>query len=468
VTGLPACFKAYDVRGRVPDDLDEPLAERIGQAFVALLQQDEPASTTRPRVAVGRDVRLSSPRLSAALVHGLTRAGADVLDLGLVGTEMVYFAVFHLGLQGGIMVTASHNPAGYNGMKLVRADARPVSADSGLHQLGRAASSGRSLPSARRGGRAERHDVSAAYLDHALATIDPAALTGLHVVADAGNGCAGPVLEQLAERLPCRLTVLRGEPDGSFPTGVPNPLLPGNREHCSAAVRRHGAELGIAFDGDFDRCFFFDERGRFIEGYYLVGLLAGQVLSRTPGGRILHDPRLYWNTVEVVRQAGGQPILARTGHAFIKERMRTADAVYGGEMSAHHYFRSFRYCDSGMIPWLVVAEILGRTGQSLSSLVADRMSRFPCSGEINRRVADQPAVVQRVLGRYQEAARSVDHTDGISLEFAEWRFNLRSSNTEPLLRLNVETRGDAALLRVKTAELLALVDGPPTDGGGTA
>jgi len=441
-----SCFKAYDIRGRVPDELNEDIAYRIGRAFAQHLKPR--------RVAVGRDVRLSSQALLDALARGLMDGGSDVLDIGLCGTEEVYFATFHHGLDGGIMVTASHNPMDYNGMKLVREGSRPISGDSGLHTIRELAEQGRFLDVSP--GRREHHEDKRAYVDHLLSYVADTPLQPLKIVANAGNGGAGPVMQQLADRLPCEILPLYFEPDGSFPHGIPNPLLPENREATARGVREHGADLGIAWDGDFDRCFFFDESGRFIEGYYLVGLLACAMLAREPGARIIHDPRLTWNTMEQVRDAGGVAVQSKTGHAFIKERMRAEDAVYGGEMSAHHYFREFAYCDSGMIPWLLVAALMSRTGKPLSALVDERMRAYPCSGEINFRVADVAASVARVREHYQPL--SLDTTDGISLEFERWRFNLRASNTEPLLRLNVETRGDPALLARRTAELTALIE----------
>ncbi|AZK59355.1 Mannose-1-phosphate guanylyltransferase [Candidatus Desulforudis audaxviator] len=449
------CFKAYDIRGRVPDDLNEDIAYAVGQAYTALFR---PA-----RVVVGRDVRHSSPPLSRALIRGLTDSGVDVLDIGLCGTEQVYFATFDLGVDGGIMVTASHNPVDYNGMKLVRKEARPVSGDSGLREMEALLAGGdlaARLPKrARPPGRVTRVEIMDRYVAHLLRYVDVSILKPYKVVCNAGNGGAGLVIDALEKHLPFRFSKYFFEPDGTFPNGVPNPLLPENRRVTSEAVLREGADIGIAWDGDFDRCFLFDEKGAFVEGYYIVGLLAGHQLALHPGAKIIHDPRLTWNTIEIVRQAGGIPVLNKTGHAFIKERMRAEDAVYGGEMSAHHYFRDFAYCDSGMIPWLLVLEIMSRTGKPLSELVGERMRLFPISGEINRSVADPAAVLARVRARYEPEALNVDETDGISLEFERWRFNLRLSNTEPVVRLNVETRGDEALLRQKTAEILAEMDG---------
>jgi phosphomannomutase/phosphomannomutase/phosphoglucomutase len=441
-----SCFKAYDVRGRVPEELDEDLAFRIGRAYAALLA---PA-----RVVVGRDVRTSSRPLSAALASGLTDSGVEVYELGLCGTEQVYFYTSHLKADGGIMVTASHNPLDYNGMKFVREGSRPISGDCGLKELESLVAGQAFPPATTSRGKQVSVDGLSAYLTHLLSYVDLGALKPLKVVANAGNGCAGPVLDRLAGHLPFQFIKLFNEPDPTFPQGVPNPLLPENRQATSRAVREHKADVGLAWDGDFDRCFFFDEQGDFIEGYYLVGLLAQGLLAQHPGSAIIHDPRLTWNTMEMVREAGGRPVMSKTGHAFIKERMRLESALYGGEMSGHHYFRDFAYCDSGMIPWLLVLEIMSRQGRPLSALVRDRMERYPVSGEINRRLADPDAALGRIEAFYGDAALHCDYTDGLSLEFQQWRFNLRKSNTEPVLRLNVETRQDPVLLREKTAELL--------------
>ncbi len=444
------CFKAYDVRGRVPDELNEEIARRIGRAY---------ATVIRPgRVVVGHDVRLSSEAIKGGLVEGLLEQGVDVHDIGLCGTEEIYFATFHAGMDGGIAVTASHNPRDYNGMKFVREGSRPISGDTGLFDIKALAEGDRAWPVAARRGRLQPLDISGAYVQHLLSYIDVPALRPLKIVVDAGNGGAGRVIDLLEPRLPFEFVKLHHEPDGRFPNGVPNPLLPENRAATIDAVRRHGADMGIAWDGDFDRCFFFDEKGDFIEGYYVVGLLAEAFLRSRGPGRIVHDPRLTWNTVDIVRSMGGEPVQSKTGHAFIKERMRLEDAVYGGEMSAHHYFRDFAYCDSGMIPWLLVAALLCGGEQPLSALVERRMAAYPCSGEINRSVADPAAVLARVEAAYRDAAQSVEHVDGLSMEFPRWRFNLRLSNTEPVVRLNVETRGDRDLMEARTAELLELVE----------
>ncbi len=446
------CFKAYDVRGRIPDELDPDLAYRIARGYAAFV---------RPRrVAVGHDIRLSSPDFAAAVSRGLAESGVDVVDIGRCGTEEVYFATFHLELDGGIMVTASHNPADYNGLKFVREKAKPISADTGLAEIERLVLAG-TFPASERKGTIAHRDLSEEYAAHLLSYVDPKGLKPLTIVSNPGNGGAGPVVERLERDLPFRIVRVHHEPDGTFPNGIPNPLLPERREATAEAVRREKADLGVAWDGDFDRCFLFDETGGFIEGYYIVGLLAEEILRANPGAKIVHDPRMTWNTLEIVRERAGVAIQSKSGHAFMKEVMRREDAVYGGEMSAHHFFRTFSYCDSGMIPWLLVAEQISRTGTPLSALVGERMRRFPASGEINRRVADAAEAMARVKAAYAGKAASIDEIDGIGIEFPDWRFNLRASNTEPVVRLNLESRGDRALLEAKTAEVLEALGGEP-------
>lgn len=445
------CFKAYDIRGQVPADLNDDVAYRIGRALVAEL-----GGRT---YVVGRDMRLESPGLSLALIKGLTEGGADVIDIGLCGTEEVYFATSHHQADGGVMITASHNPKGYNGMKLVREQSRPISGDTGLNDIRQRVEAGSLGEPAAKPGQVREVFDKTAYIDHLLTYVNLDTLKPLKVLADPGNGAVGPVIELLKARLPLDITLINGEPDGNFPNGIPNPLLPENRDLTRQAVLDTGADMGIAFDGDFDRCFFFDNQGRFIEGYYVVGLLAEMLLAKHPGSKIIHDPRLTWNTIEQVEAAGGVAIQSKTGHAFIKERMRAEDAVYGGEMSAHHYFRDFAYCDSGNIPWLLVAELMSVTGKTLAQLVDERIAKFPCSGEINYEVADVKGTIDKILNHYLPQNPSVDRTDGISVEFADWRFSLRGSNTEPLLRLNVESRGDQALVERQVAQIAGLIRG---------
>ncbi len=452
MTATLKCFKAYDVRGRLPDDLNEDIVYRIGRAYAEFLKPE--------KVVVGRDIRHSSQKLCHALSDGLMAGGVDVFDIGLCGTEEIYFATFSEGFDGGIMVTASHNPIDYNGMKFVRQGSRPISGDDGLNNIRDLAAAG-DFADVEFHGTTMRIDLKQKYLEHLLGYVDLKKLKPLKIVANPGNGCAGPIIDLLEKHLPCKFIKVHHQPDGSFPNGIPNPLLPENRSATAEAVIANGADFGIAWDGDFDRCFLFDEKGGFIEGYYIVGLLAESFLKQKPGARIIHDPRLTWNTVDIVRQGGGTPVMSKTGHAFIKARMRQEDAVYGGEMSAHHYFKDFAYCDSGMIPWLLVYGLISSTGKSLGQLVAERQAKFPASGEINRRVDNPKDLFATVRGRYAAGAVSIDETDGISIEHPDWRFNLRASNTEPVIRLNVESRADENLMRTRTEELLTLIAGTP-------
>jgi len=446
------CFKAYDVRGRVPEELDEDIAYRIGRGYAAFV---------KPRtVAVGRDIRLSSPAIMAAVVKGLTDSGVDVLDIGVGGTELSYFATFARKLDGGIMVTASHNPPNYNGMKFVREESRPISADTGLQDIKTLAERNEFAAPAKHGS-VRKVDILPDYIEHLLSYVGLKSLAPLKIVVNAGNGGAGPIIDLLEPHLPFKFIKVFHEPDGTFPNGVPNPMIEGNRKVTIDRIRAEKADLGLAWDGDYDRCFFFDENGQFIEGYYIVGLLAKTFLEKSRGERIVHDPRLTWNTLDLVAAGGGKAVQSKSGHAFIKQKMREVDAVYGGEMSAHHYFRKFSYADSGMIPWLSITELMSQSKQSLSSLVGERMRKFPASGEINRKVKDAAAVIATVEAKYTPSAIAVERVDGLSVEYKDWRFNLRSSNTEPLLRLNVESRGDDALMRAKTADLLAVLGGEP-------
>ncbi|MDJ1652719.1 phosphomannomutase CpsG [Raoultella sp. Ech2A] len=450
------CFKAYDIRGKLGEELNEEIAYRIGRAYGEYLKPKQ--------MVLGGDVRLTSEGLKLSLAKGLQDAGTDVLDIGLAGTEEIYFATSHLNVDGGIEVTASHNPLDYNGMKLVREQSKPISGDTGLRDIQKLAEANNfsAVNEAQRGSY-KQVSVLEAYIEKLLSYVDLKNFTRpLKLVINSGNGAAGHVIDAIESRfkdagINVEFIKVHHAADGNFPNGIPNPLLPECRQDTTDAVITHQADMGIAFDGDFDRCFLFDNEGNFIEGYYIVGLLAAAFLEKNPGARIIHDPRLSWNTVDIVEQAGGIPVMSKTGHAFIKERMRQEDAVYGGEMSAHHYFRDFSYCDSGMIPWLLVAELLCVKSKTLSQLVGDRMTAYPASGEINSSLADPAKAIARVLARYQESALNVDYTDGISLEFADWRFNLRSSNTEPVVRLNVESRANEVLMSKKTKEILDIL-----------
>ncbi len=446
-----SCFKAYDIRGRLGIDLDEAITARIGRAFSQALRAR--------RVVVGRDCRASSMALSEALIAALIDEGTEVLDLGLCGTEEMYWATKAFAADGGIEVTASHNPMDYNGLKLVRAGSAPLDTATGLGAI-KALAEANDFGPAKPGGtrRDVAHQARETYVRAVMGFIEPAAMRPLFIVVNCGNGAAGPTFDAIAAALvakgaPLRFQRMHHDPDGSFPNGIPNPLLPENRPATAEAVRRHKADLGIAFDGDFDRCFFFDANGDFIDGEYIVGLLAQVFLTKEPGARIVHDPRVIWNTQDIVASAGGTAIQTKTGHAFLKQALRDHDAVYGGEMSAHHYFRDFASCDSGMIPWLLIAELMGRTGKSLADLVARRRAAFPSSGEMNFTLPDPPAALARVRAAYLPLAAEVDEMDGLGLSFAQWRFSLRASNTEPVVRLNVESRGDAGLVRAKVEEI---------------
>lgn len=444
-----SCFKAYDVRGQVPSQLNEDVAYRIGRAYAEVVKPS--------RVVVGYDIRLTSPAIKEALVEGLMDSGVSVDDIGLSGTEQIYHATFAGGYDGGIAVTASHNPKDYNGMKFVREGSKPISGDTGLFEIKALAEKNEFGDVAERG-RYQQVDMRESYVEHLLTYLDASKLKPLKVVVNAGNGGAGMVVDLLEEHLPIEFIKVHHEANGEFPNGVPNPLLEENRGPTIQAIKDHNADLGLAWDGDFDRCFFFDENARFIEGYYVVGMLASAFLERAPtGSKVVHDPRLTWNTIELAEAANGEAVQSKTGHAFIKERMRAEDAIYGGEMSAHHYFKDFAYCDSGMIPWLLVIELISRTGQSLSQLVDERMMAYPVSGEINQTISDPAALLKKVEQHYADSANDVQHVDGLSMEFDEWRFNLRMSNTEPVVRLNVETRADANLMETKRDELLAMM-----------
>jgi phosphomannomutase len=441
-----SAFKAYDVRGIVPSELNPELAYAIGRAYA-----DAIGAKT---VCIGYDIRLSGPELAEALGRGLMEAGVDVIDLGLVGTEMVYFATAHYGYDGGVMITASHNPPEYNGLKMVRAESRPISGDTGLNDIEQRAYEQKWE---RKGcGDLRTQNVYEDFVQHLLQIVPPTDLKPLKVLLDAGNGAAGVALEALLPHLPLDATRRLCEPDGTFPNGVPNPILEEQREGTEIELRKGDYDFGVAWDGDYDRCFFFDEKGNFIEGYYIVGLLAQAILVKDPHHKIVYDPRLTWNTEDIVSKLGGEAIMCKSGHAFIKEKMRAVDATYGGEMSAHHYFKEHWYCDSGMIPFLLIARLVSQTGRSLGDLVEEMQKNYPCSGEVNSRVEDVPATIARVEAQYA-AGGEVTKIDGLSVEYPTWRFNLRGSNTEPMIRLNVESRGDKELMEQKTQELLQII-----------
>jgi len=452
------CFKAYDIRGKLGEELNVEIAYRIGRAFVQFTQAK--------KVVIGGDIRLTSEALKLALANGLIDGGCDVIDLGLCGTEHIYFATSYLHCDGGIVVTASHNPIDYNGMKLVRENSKPISGDTGLYDI-QALAEQNEFTDINTRGRLTTYNISEAYTEHMLSYVDIKNFNvrkqrPLTLVVNAGNGTAGPALDAIEaafnqRKVAIEFIKVHHQADGNFPNGIPNPLLIENRSVTREAVIAHGADMGIAWDGDFDRCFLFDEQGQFIEGYYIVGLLAEFFLNKHPGAKVVHDPRLTWNTIDIVEQAGGQAIQSKTGHAFIKERMRLEDAIYGGEMSAHHYFRDFFYCDSGMIPWLLIAELVCVRQQPLSLLVKERIALFPSSGEINHTIANPEAAIARVFDYYQEEALVIDKTDGVSLAFLDWRFNLRSSNTETVVRLNVESKNNISLMKEKTQEVLELL-----------
>jgi len=444
------CFKSYDVRGKLGEELNEDICERIGRAFARVM---------KPGIVVtGRDIRDSSAPLQAALHRGLVAEGCTVYDIGLCGTEEVYFATDHLKAGGGLMVTASHNPIDYNGIKMVREGSRPISADTGLGDINKMADAN-NFGADVAGGSVEHRDPRAAYVDHLCSYVATDGLKPLKIVVNAGNGAAGPSFDALADALDAPWTFERVHhaPDGSFPNGIPNPLLPENRAATADQVKATGADLGVAWDGDFDRCFFFDETGAFLDGEYVVALLGRAFCAKEAGAKIVHDPRVIWSTIDEVTKAGGAAVASRVGHSHIKKIMREQDAAYGGEMSAHHYFRNFMYCDSGMIPWLLVAELVSRSDLTLSQMVAQMRMDFPSSGEINFTVADKAAAIAAFEAAYSDVAQAVDHLDGVSFDMGDWRTNVRQSNTEPVLRLNVEARGDRALLDAKVTEISALL-----------
>lgn len=456
-----SCFKAYDIRGQLGEELNDDIAYAIGRAMAIELSPKT--------IVVGGDIRLTSEPLKRALSKGLQDEGVAVIDIGMTGTEEIYFATKYLGVCGGVEITASHNPMNYNGMKLVREDAKPISGDTGLRSIQHIAEKivAGELPLVEKSrGKYTAKPSKTDYAKHMLEFVNVSNLKPLKLVVNSGNGAAGPALdaiekELIANGVNIEFIKVHHKPNGNFPNGIPNPLLPECRADTANAVKEHNADMGIAWDGDFDRCFLFDENGDFIEGYYIVGLLAEAFLQNHPNEKIIHDPRLSWNTIDIVNQSGGIPVMSKTGHAFIKERMRYENAIYGGEMSAHHYFRDFAYCDSGMIPWLLVAQLLSVKDETLSSMVKERIKAYPSSGEINSKIKDPQSAIARVRAKYQPKATALDETDGLSLTFASdegnWRFNLRTSNTEPVVRLNVESMGDVKLMKRNTEEILTIL-----------
>ena len=448
MTSEISCFKAYDVRGRIPTELNQEVAFKIGVAIASYFSTQS--------VVIGYDVRPSSLEILDALAKGIQSQQSEVMSIGLCGTEEIYFATNYLDSDAGVMITASHNPADYNGLKIVGAGAKPVSMDSGLGEIKSIAESVSYDDSIDL--KLKEINIRDQYLDKILSFVNTESIKPLHVVTNAGNGCAGPVINALESRLPITFTKIQNEPDGLFPNGIPNPLLVENRQVTSKAVIEHEADLGIAWDGDFDRCFFFDANGQFIENYYLIGLLSEQLLQANPKDHIVHDPRLVWNTREEVMRANGIPNQSKAGHSFIKEIMRANKAVYGGEMSGHHYFRDFYYSDSGMIPWLLLLEKISNAGQTLTDLVSERIERYPVSGEINTEVKNPKILLEKIKEHYLPFDPIIDDIDGYSFEFSDWRFNLRMSNTEPLVRLNVESRANKTLMQKKTEEILKLIN----------
>ena len=442
-----ACFKAYDIRGKVPSELNNELGYKIGRAFSKLTQAK--------KIVIGYDIRKSSLEISEALKNGLTDSGADVIDIGLCGTEMIYFSTPFFDADGGIMITASHNPSEYNGMKFVAKGSVPVGYDSGLNEVEKMIVNNELGEISKTKGTVTKKEVMKEFITHLSQFYDAKKINSLKVVVNAGNGCAGVALDSLESKLPVKMIKMFNNPDGNFPNGVPNPMLEENRKPTIEIIKRENADLGVAWDGDYDRCFFFDEHGNFIEGYYIIGLLAKSILKNHPGEKIVHDPRLVWNTIEVVEKSSGKTVVSKSGHAFIKQKMREVNSIYGGEMSAHHYFRENAYSDSGMIPFLLILQLMSEEKKKLSELVDEMIADYPCSGEINSTINDPAGKIKEIEKKYSDG--KIDHLDGVSIEYPDWRFNLRMSNTEPILRLNVESRGDEKLLKQKTDELLKII-----------
>ena len=440
-------FKAYDIRGKVPSELNVDLAYKVGRAVATYLKAKS--------ILIGRDVRKSSPELSESLAKGLTDAGCNVIDLGLCGTEMIYFGTPFLDADGGVMITASHNPPEYNGLKFVKKGSVPFGYDSGLNEIEKMILNNKLGEVAEQKGKVLQKDMMNDFIDNLQQFYDAKKIKPFKVVVNAGNGCVGPALDVLEKFLPIKMIKVFHDPDSNFPNGVPNPLLPENRQATIDAIKKHGADLGVAWDGDYDRCFFFDEKGEFIEGYYIVGLLAKSILKSHQGEKIVHDPRLIWNTIEEVQNAGGEAVVSQSGHAFIKQKMREVNSIYGGEMSAHHYFRDNSYSDSGLIPFLLILQLISEENSTLSELVGGMVKNYPCSGEINSKISDPAGKIKALKEKYSDG--NIDELDGLSVEYADWRFNVRMSNTEPLIRLNVESKHDEKLMQEKTAELLNFI-----------
>ena len=440
-------FKAYDIRGKVPSELNTDLAYKIGRAIASYLNADS--------IVIGRDIRKSSPELSEALEKGITDAGCNVIDLGLCGTEMIYFGTPFLNADGGVMITASHNPPEYNGLKFVKRGSVPMGYDSDLNIIEKMVLSSDLGKIAEVKGKVIQKDIMKDFIESLKKFYKPENIKPLKVVVNAGNGCVGPALDQLEKNLPIKMIKVFHEPDSNFPNGVPNPLLPENRESTIKVIKENNADLGVAWDGDYDRCFFFDEKGNFIEGYYIVGLLAKSILKQNPNEKIVHDPRLTWNTIEVVKKAGGEAVVSKSGHAYIKQKMREVNAIYGGEMSAHHYFRDNFYSDSGLIPFLLILQLTSEEDKPFSKLVEEMVNSYPCSGEINSTISDPQKKLIQIKEKYSDGI--INELDGVSIEYPNWRFNVRLSNTEPLIRLNVESRGDKKLMEEKTEELLNFI-----------
>ena len=446
------CFKAYDIRGKVPEEIDAELAYKIGVAYAHIIN---PVT-----VVVGYDVRLESPMLADAIINGLIDSGVNVIYIGVCGTEEIYFHTFHRekdGVGGGIMITASHNPKGYNGMKMVKQGSRPMSGADDLQKIYDYILANKTMEQALSRGKQTRQEDKSAYIAHLLGYVDVTKINPLKIVVNPGNGPAGSIIKLLEKSLPCEFIYIHEKADGNFPNGIPNPMLLENRVSTSEAVITYNADLGVAWDGDFDRCFLFDEKGNFIEGYYIVGLLAASFLRKFVGSKIIHDPRLVWNTQDIVKEAGGIAVQSKSGHSFIKEKMREENAVYGGEMSAHHYFRDFAYCDSGMLPWLLITELLSISGDKLSEMLEKSQVAYPCSGEINYKVDNVSEVLSKIENHFKPQGPAIDYTDGISIEFSNWRFNLRGSNTEPLLRLNLEVKGKNISIAEQIAEIESVI-----------